>query len=305
MTMPPNLPEAPDNDDPYLPPELRSGEPERSDDPVLMESPPPMRVMAAPPQGETPTQRLMWGCGGGLGCLGVLGVVLLVLAIVTAGTFNGAVGVLGQAANFLINPTPPAASVVSTQTIVTRVQPLGQLVSTRAQVAKADIEVNIQQARFGACDHNANHVAAATIEAGIDLMQLDENAIRYDAETDTYTLMVPRPVITSCSMDFIDQYDRQLGVPTCSVDWDDARQIAQYEALRDFRDDAIEGGLLQTAERDARQTLIGFVSALTGSNVIVEFVDVENAPDPAVGCNPEPPRDWMLNETTGQWVRTG
>jgi len=149
------------------------------------------------------------------------------------------------------------------------------------------------------CNHSANHVASATIEAGIDLYQIDSTAVQYDQITDTYTLRIPRPTITNCYVDFIDQYDRRQSGPTCTVDWDDARQIAQYEALVAFREDAIEGGLLVTAERDTQLALSSFITALTGSQVVIEFTDEATAQ--AEGCAPTPPRDWQ--QVDGEWVR--
>jgi hypothetical protein len=39
--------------------------------------------------------------------------------------------------------------------------------------------------------------------------------------------------------------------------------LAQYSALIGIRDDAIDGGILLTAERNTQQALVGFISALT------------------------------------------
>ncbi len=242
--------------------------------------------------------------GGAFGCLFVLLAALFLLALSVAGTLNGGLSLLQTRVSALVQPGPATGSVTSSQTIVNRIQPLGQLVSTSAQVARADIEVRIQQGALGVCNHRSNHVATATIEAGIDLLQVSPDSVRYNEETDTYTLLLPRPTIIGCSMDFIDQYDRQVNGPTCSVDWDDARQIAQYEALVEFRDEAVESGLLVTAERDAASALTSFVGALTGSDVVVEFMDTEETlTNPAAGCSPEPPRDWQTDPLTGEWLR--
>jgi hypothetical protein len=298
-TPPPNLPEQ--DESRFQPPETRPPEsqPGQQSQQIIA---PPQSDPVATPQGESPAQRLMWGVGGAAGCLLLLLIPIFVSVLAIAGTLSGGLGLLNDAFNVVFNPEPPSASVVSSQTIVTRIQPLGQLVSTQVQMAKADIEVNIQQGAFAMCNHSANHVASATIEAGIDLYQIGPDAITYDETTDTYTVLVPRPVVTSCYVEFIDQYERNRTGPTCTVDWDDARQIAQYEALLSFRDDAVEGGLLATAERDARQALTTFIQGLTGSNVVIEFVDVEGI-DPMAACAPEIPADWAINAETGQWIR--
>ncbi|MEL6270379.1 MAG: DUF4230 domain-containing protein, partial [Chloroflexota bacterium] len=180
---------------------------------------------------ETPAAEgkniFLWLLAGAGGCLGITAAVMLIAAFITARSITGGIALLGE----WIEPPPPQGSTRTSQTIVTQIRPLGQLVSTEGSFAKADIAVSILQGRFSSCNHRANHVASATIAAGIDLFEVNENSVAYDPLTDTYTITVPKPVITSCSVDFIDQYERQLNIPTCSVDWDDARQIAQYEAL--------------------------------------------------------------------------
>lgn len=263
----------------------------------------PTRPAGLPPPPESPAKRALWGCGGAAGCLGVLALIVIIPALVTAGTIGGAWALLAHNLGSIVNPAPPSAAVASSATIVNQVRPLGQLVSTRAQVAKADIAITVSAGRFSQCGHSANHVAQATIEAGIDLLGVDESAVAYDPLTDTYTLTLPSPVITSCRVDFIDQYQRSAFVPGCTVDWDDLRQIAQYESLKAFREDALEGGLLITAERDAQLALTSFIGALTGSSVEVIFVDVA-LDERGSGCDPELPRDWQFNAQMGTWTRT-
>ncbi len=250
------------------------------------------------------TDTVRWVLGGAAGCLLIVLVVFFAGAALTAGTLGGGVLLLRTAAGSVFSVEPPSGSATTSQTIVTQVRPLGQLISTSGGFAKADITVDIQQGRFSACNHTANHVASATITAGIDLYEINENSVTYDAATDTYNIVVPRPVITSCSMDFIDQYERRLAVPTCSVDWDDARQIAQYEGMISLRNDAVVGGLLETAERQTEFALTSFVTALTGSNVVIEFEEALQTTEEAYGsCDPQPPRDWTYSTSDGQWIR--
>jgi len=289
----------------YVPPEAR---PDDEDMPTTPEAaqPPKQKRPTTPETPQTNTTRNPWVMvgWGAFGCMGIVLAAVFLLALVVAGTLNGGLSLLQSGVGVFLNPEPPSGSVTSSQTIVNRIQPLGQLTSTSLQVARADIEVVIQQGALGVCNHRANHVASATIEAGIDLLQVEPDSVIYNEETDTYTLFLPRPTIVDCSMDFIDQYARQVNGPTCSVDWDAARQIAQYEAMVAFRDEAVEGGLLVTAERDAASALMSFVSALTGSEVIVEFVDTGDAlTNPAAACDPEPPRDWRADPLTGEWLR--
>ncbi len=277
--------------------------PERDSEPVTIQ--PAQRRSPAPTETSPPMEPVRWGCLGAGGCLLLVVTVLFAGAVLTAGTVGGGwLLVRGAVGSVFGAGEPPRASVTASQTIVNQVRPLGQLVSTSAQVAKADITVNVQQGRFNACSHSANHVASGTIRAGVDMYEITEDSIQYNAASDTYTITVPAPIITSCSIDTIDQYERQLAVPTCGVDWDDARQIAQFRALQEFRDDALEGGLLDTAEREADFALSSFVSALTGSNVEIVFDDTAMTLDErGANCDPQAPRDWQIDSETGNWVR--
>ena len=96
-----------------------------------------------------------------LGCLALLLLPLLVALLVGGVTLNSLVSNITG----IISARPPVASVISTQTIVNGIQPMGQLVSVSAQLAKADIAIGIQQGSLNACGFSANHVAQGTVEA--------------------------------------------------------------------------------------------------------------------------------------------
>jgi hypothetical protein len=84
-----------------------------------------------------PTRKgCLWGIGGAAGCLLLLLVIPVTLVLLGVTSFGGLVGGLGSL--FGLN-APTTANVISTQTIVQGIQPLGQLVSVSAQVAKADV----------------------------------------------------------------------------------------------------------------------------------------------------------------------
>jgi hypothetical protein len=195
--------------------------------------------------------------------------------------------------------TRPIASISDTQSIVTGIKPLGQLVSISVQLAKADIEVNVRQGLGNACGFSANHVAQGTIEAGIDLTLLDEKNIRYDETTDTYTLSLATPQLTSCRVDFIRQYDRST--TACSVDWDEARMLANYDAIIDFREDAIASGILTRAEQEANVVLTQFIQLLTQSKVVIEFNQGGYIIPPS--CQPSTPPSWEYDMNNGQWEK--
>lgn len=242
------------------------------------------------------------GCGavlmGMVGCSGILVLAIIVLILMipnTVGsTFNAFANLLGAS-------SPPVADLFSSQTIITGIQPMGQLVSVSSQLAQADIRVGIGQNNvINACGFSANHVAQGAVEAGIDLSRIGEESLVYDEARDTYTLTVPAPELTSCRVDYIRQYERSTTV--CAVDWDEARLIANYMSLTQFRDTAIEGGILTRAESETRLVLGNFVRLLTGRNVeiVFEAPTVNTFPQ---SCSPAMPQGWSRN-VQGQWIKS-
>lgn len=240
------------------------------------------------------TERLKW-----IGVVAVVAVLALLIGNLASLSFD-----LGA---FLgIKSQPARASVVSSQTIVNGIQPMGQLVSISAQVAKADIFVGVQQGALNACGFSVNHVAQGTIEAGIDLNQLAEDSISYDEATKTYTITLPAAQLTSCRVDYIDQYDNST--TACSADWDAARQLAQYEAISEFAKDSLEGGILDRAQKQAQLTLGNFVQFLhragVGSEATVKIVfdKSKSSPIPS-SCSPQPPQGWVYDEAAKIWTK--
>lgn len=291
---PPDLPEMRIIPTSNQPPEPQ--EPERD-----YPAPPPTEITAVPPSQAQRVNGWRGGCAGWvLGCVLAL-VVVPILAIVVAlvmglTTVNGLV----QGIQNIFSPAPPVARITTTQTIINSVQPLGQLVSISAQLAKAEIGVSITQGALNSCNFSATHVAQGTIEAGVDLTRVSEDAIEYDSSTNTYTIALPSPQLTSCRIDFIRQYNRSF--TACAVDWDEARVLANYIALNDFRDDAIEGGILNRAQQEVRVIVTNFVQALTGDNVEVVFPEEpQDIPYPS-SCTPEVPEGWSQNQT-GEWIK--
>lgn len=276
----------------YTPP------PPPSSNPYMMSGGyPPPQYQPLPPEQEGGSRGCLIACG--VGCLGLAAVIALVL-LTGVVSVNSVVGGFRDLLGTVANLPPPVANVSSTQTLVTGIQPLGQLVSVSTQLAKADIYVGIQQGALNTCGFGANHVAQGSIEAGLDLTRLTEADIRYDETRSTYIITVPAAQLTSCRVDYIRQYDRTTTV--CPVDWDEARLLAQYTALLDFRDDAIEGGILDRAQSEARIVLVNFVRLLTGRNVEIVFAQPETRTLPP-SCNPDTPQNWRMDPLTGQWIQ--
>ena len=198
---------------------------------------------------------------------------------------------------------PDTASVNTSQTIITGIQPLGQLVSVSVSVAKADIAVVVDTGGVGGlCNHRANHVAQGAVEAGIDFTRITENNIAYNESTDTYTITLPSPQLTTCRIEYIRQYERDGGNPTCGIDWDSVRLIANYVATEEFAQDTLEGGILERAETETTTLMESFIFSLTGSNVVVQYADAGATIIPA-SCQPQLPNGWTYDEATNNWIR--
>lgn len=128
--------------------------------------------------------------------------------------------------------------------------------------------------------------------------------ISFNAVTDTYTLVLPPAQLTSCYLDAVatEQYDFGGATPVCPANSDEMRRLASYEALNQFRDDAVENGILDQAESASETVLSNFIRALTGKNVVIVFQDAATSAIPQ-SCAPEPPGTWRYNVEQDRWMQ--
>ena len=240
------------------------------------------------------------GCVFGLGSVLVVFCVIPTIAItflISAGFTS--IDELFQRITNLVNPQTQA-TIYDSPTLVNSVRPLGQLVAVSAQLAKADIQIDITSGALNSCGVGAKHVAQGTIEAGLDLNGIDETNITYDAELDIYFLSLPAPTITSCRIDYIRQYDRSTTV--CNTDWDEVRLLANYTATEGFATDAIEGGILERARDETDILLHNFIESLTGSGAEIQFEESTSVVLPPSSI-PQLPNGWVIDEATGVWSK--
>lgn len=227
-------------------------------------------------------------------------VIVAVAAMVFVVSFLSNLFSLKDAVGAFLFP-PTTAEVLSSRTIVGSLQPLGQLVSLSVEVAKADIQVTVSSGAMNICGHSANHVAQGVIEAGVDITRVSEDSVVYDAASNTYTISLPAPQITSCRIEYIRQYEQNGGNPTCGIDWDNVRLLGQYVATQDFSADALDADILARAERETTILMRSFVGALTGANVEIVYAEAD-AVLPA-SCIPQLPNGWRYDETLASWVQ--
>lgn len=269
------------------------------------QAPPPSHVRptvypAAPPAPATARRGINWLA---LGCLLTL-VVCLVLVAIPVLMGVDILSRIGQGIDYMVTgiqngfQTEPVARVTGSQTVIDSIQPLGQVVSVEMQLAKANMTVEIRQGLLNACSFSASYVAQGAVEAGIDLTRVGPADIRYDSFSDTYYLTLPPPQLTGCRIDFVDQYNES--VTLCVVDWDSARQLGQFIALNEFRNDALESNILGRAEQQTTLVIGNFVRSLTGSNVEITYRDEDPGLPPS--CLPDPPDVWSYDPAQNAWI---
>ena len=194
-------------------------------------------------------------------------------------------------------PIPPAR-------ILKGIQETGQLITVKEEFADVGLEVRYRGHLN--CEYFAKHAAVGVIEAGVNLEAIVEDSIMYDDSSDTYTIVVPAPAISSCRIEEIDQYI-QLGggTATCFAnEWMDMEDIAQHLAMKRFVLVALKDDILGQAGDQATYVLGNLIREVTGSRVHVEYAEAPNEPIIPESCQPELPTGWTLN-AEGKWERVG
>lgn len=250
---------------------------------------------------DTPAQKqgynrgCLWGIVGLGACLGIPLASLLLIGILgitsVSALFDGV-------ADFF-RGEPRQATVETTRTIVNAMEARGTLETFSISLSRTNVRVSVREGFQNACGYGASHAVEGTVEAGIKLDDLAEDAISYDAFRETWTVTLPAPSLTSCRIDFIQQYNRSQTF--CGITWDNARQIAQYTSLVDFRDEALEGGILDRAAEEALPTLEGFLTPFTEANIEIRFADPDPDEPHPPSCDPLIPPGWTYNPDNNTW----
>ncbi len=243
------------------------------------------------------------GSGFDCGCLALLALLFVSpfvgLAIVVLSGSLALSGLIAPVLDFI--NTPASVNVISSRAIVESLRGLRQFVTIRSEFANPDLEVSINEGILNSGYHRASHVALGSVEAGVDITQFGRDDVRFDVADGSIHLTLPAPMITSCNVEHINQRDYSISL--LQKDWDAIRQLAEYEAIMQYREFALEGGLLKQAKAEIIHRLGGFLNTLTGSRVHIEFKD--SAADTVYGstCQPDLPQGWQIDADTGEWTR--
>jgi len=202
----------------------------------------------------------------------------------------------------------PNITVFDTRTIVNSVKPMGDLVSISEQYATADVRVDIRGGLGGACNQWAQYAYIVEIQAGTDLTNIKASDISFDKETESYTITLPPPRLTSCNVyDNFSRYrfhEPAVSDAICQSYEKEYTQFGEYQVIELIREQALSSGILDRAVAENDQTLSGFFSAVLNQTVNIEYKEQE--PEHAINCYPEISGGWLLNtENNGTvfWTR--
>lgn len=203
----------------------------------------------------------------GLGTTLVLALVIVVLAVllgVGLANYGEKLPLLGPL--FVEEPARTTTSPV----VVEGIQELDRLATVRwtesVVVTRESGGTRLEQVLTG---ERVLLVATGEVEAGVDLAEMDKDDVRVDG--DRVTVDLPEPQILSSSLDEerTRVYDRDRGLLNLGAD-DVLVQEARRDAEAEVVSTAEENGILETAERNAEESIRAFVTTLGFEEV--EFV---------------------------------
>lgn len=159
---------------------------------------------------------------------------------------------------------------------VERVQALSQLTTTRYNYSNIVTGQTDMPAFLDSLyGESLVMVAVVHINAGIDISEIIEEDIVYDDVTDIVTITLPAPTLQDCFLDEGQSYiaDRQSGIfaqPSTNLD-----TTTRRFALAQFRDQALEEGILADAALEAESVLSEFfaVTSDVEFTIIVEPIN--------------------------------
>lgn len=226
----------------------------------------------------------------------VLAVVLLLLAAFAVHTLTHPLEWLWRTVGM---STPTTVS--DTRTIINRVVPMGELVTARYARAIADsrTEVIVRPGERGFCEQGASYAFVVEVRAGTNLAELEESDISPNEETGGYTISLPQPHLTSCTVH--SGYRRYMVkepvFESNSVGCPDYEQnfstLGTYQAVEVVREMALTDGILEDAMNANKLTLTSFFAAITDSSVEIIYKDETSEPDRS--CTSSIPVGWLPN----------
>ena len=171
-------------------------------------------------------------------------------------------------------PIPPGAALAHIQA-----EAKAELVVAEHELTERDFHVGVSS---GLCSYGGDFTALGRIEAGLDLTDLDGDSVNYDADTQTYTLHLPAPILTKCDVEFIRLTDNSFTL--CNPDFDLLRRLGEVQAMTRFTDRALEHGIIAEAGEQAALILEDLVRTFTGKQVKTQYETLRGKPEMDLSC---------------------
>lgn len=260
---------------PPLPPELEPPPPAPAPPPVqyIYTGAPARRSDDLP--GSGCSRGCLWVLGGSAGCLIVI-VVLVGALVLSAGLSID--GFLREISRIFDGGSAQTRSI--TIPTVDRVNRLSTLTTTRYNYANiVTTEIDMPQVLRALYGDRLVMIAVGHIQAGVDLSALGPEALVYDEAARTLTLQLPPPRLQECFLDesktqIVERATGLFAQPATSLDLESRRY-----ALRQFRNMALEDGILAETNENAVLVVRDFLGLLLDPADEITLVIVPSAPE--------------------------
>ncbi len=227
----------------------------------------------ASPQAAAPRRSgCAWAVGGALGCLALLLLPIIILLLAGTITVNGVVGGIQG----LLNPP----IVTTAQIVLERISGLSQLTSVKynysSLVTSQRDMPDVLQFLYG---NKLVMVAVGHISAGIDLSQL--TAQNVTQEVGVLRVQLPPPTLQECFLNEQLSYVMSQDTGVFAQELPELSSEARRYALSQFRDNALNEGILNEANTQAQTVLTELLRATAG-DVRVEVLTSPPSATPAL-----------------------
>ncbi len=175
---------------------------------------------------------------------------------------------------------------------------------TASYSTSINVSTGVRSGLLNACGKSVDFLVEGTVEAGVDLGQIQGSDITYDLLTNNWTLELGPAAITSCRIDYSKFEGQTFTLPiVCQQDIDELRLLAESKAVSEFRELALDEGLPTMAQQEAELVLGNLLSAVTGSDNVTIVFESEPEVDLPESCLREPPVGWKFDEGSESWVQ--
>lgn len=254
-----------------LPPEIGNDAPSSSRKPDYIE-------IEIPVGDESPIIVQQSGGNCLAGCAGMLGVSIIFTGLIIGVLYLGAQSVFNEFTGFLkfpsinLNAAPGEVFIPDNIYIppVERIQSLSELTTTRFNYAEVSAaQRDVPQWLSLLYGDSVVMVLVGTIEAGIDISQITEEAIVYDEASQILTVTLPAPALQTCFLDESQSYVVTRDTAIFADTMDGLEDQVRQNALIYYRDTAVEEGILVDAEIEARATMTELLDVLVNDETVM------------------------------------